>query len=158
MDDRAYFGLSIVVSFCAWTLVAVLFIWPALAGVTLKVALIALIAPHMFRFIGLSFLVPGVVSEPLPPAFARPAAYGDLVAAVLAMVATLVLSRDASWAVAAVWIFNLWGAADLINAMVQGGIRIAKVGALGATFYIPTFVVPGLLVSHVLIFMLLLAT
>ena len=33
---------------------------------------------HSFRFVGLSFLIPGVVSPDLPVAFAAPAAYGDL--------------------------------------------------------------------------------
>jgi hypothetical protein len=38
---------------------------------------------HSFRFIGLAFLIPGVVSPESPIAFARPAAYGDLTTAVL---------------------------------------------------------------------------
>jgi hypothetical protein len=157
MDDRAYFGLSIVFSLCAWALIAVLYVWPALEPASLKDALMALMAPHMFRFIGLSFLVLGVVREPLPAQFARPAAYGDLAAAALAMVSTLALAWNAPWAIAAVWVFNLWGSVDLVNAMVQGGVRLAKSGMLGATFYIPTVVVPGLLVGHALVFVLLLS-
>jgi hypothetical protein len=35
----------------------------------------------------LAFVVPGVVSPNLPDAFARPAAYGDLIAAILALLA-----------------------------------------------------------------------
>jgi hypothetical protein len=155
MDDRLLFGLSILFSFCAWILVGTLYVWPSIEALPLKVALMAPMAPHMFRFVGLSFLLPGVVSEPLSPRFARPAAFGDLIAAVLAMAATLALALNAPLAIAAVWIFNLWGTADLINANVQGGLRLPRAGMLGATFYIPTFVVPGLLVSHALIFLLL---
>ena len=44
-----------------------------------------------FRFIGLSFLVPGVVSPSLPAGFAIPAAYGDFIAGILAIVATIAL-------------------------------------------------------------------
>jgi hypothetical protein len=55
--------------------------------------------PHLFRFVGLSFLVPGVVSPELPRAIAVPAAYGDLGAAILALIATLALARRASWAI-----------------------------------------------------------
>jgi len=40
------------------------------------------------RFIGLSFLVPGVVSNSLPRAWAMPAGYGDFVAGILAIIAT----------------------------------------------------------------------
>src|SRR5262245_33082240 len=48
-------------------------------------ALRPLLVLHAFRFIGLSFLVPGVVSPDLPLAFARDAAFGDIVAAILAL-------------------------------------------------------------------------
>jgi hypothetical protein len=46
---------------------------------------------HSFRFVGLAFLVKGVVSPELPAAFAVPAAYGDLIAAVLALLALAAL-------------------------------------------------------------------
>ena len=93
----------------------------------------------------------------LPSAFAAPAAYGDLVAAMLAAAATLALSRRASWAIVLVWLFNLWGAADFLYALYQGqfGVQIDP-GALGAAFFIPTAVVPPLLIIHGLIFWLLL--
>ena len=119
-------------------------------------ALLVLVAPHMFlRFIGLSFLVPGVVSSSLPAAFAVPAAYGDFVAGILAIAATVALSRRKSWAAALVWLFNIWGAADFIFAIFQGlRVRIDP-GALGAAFFILTAVVPPLLVTHALIFRLL---
>ena len=75
----------------------------------------ALIAPHLFlRFIGLSFLIPGVAAPSLPAAFALPAAWGDFVAGVLAIIATLALTARASWAIAIVWLFNVWGATDLL--------------------------------------------
>jgi len=158
MNIRALFGLSVLMGSVASILITSLYVWPQLHAVTVTSALIALVAVHAYRFIGLAFLVPGVVSPALPPAFARPAAYGDLVAAVLAVVAALALRSGASWALIAVWIFNVWGAADLINAMYQGVRRLPKSGesALGAMFFVPTVVVPALLVTHVLIFWLLL--
>ena len=53
--------------------------------------------------------------------------------------------------------FNLEGTADLVNAVVQGArVNIADGYALGPAWFIPTFVVPALLVAHVLIFWLLL--
>ena len=61
-----------------------------------KDAIKALAAPHMFRFVGLVFLMPGVLSPTLSPAFAIPAAYGGLAAAVLAIIAVLGLSVRAS--------------------------------------------------------------
>jgi hypothetical protein len=51
----------------------------------------------------------------------------------------------------------VWGTVDLLHAIYQGQIGV-HVGpeSLGAAFYIPTVVVPALLVAHALIFRLLL--
>jgi hypothetical protein len=153
----ALFGLSVLMSFLAFGIVTKLYIWPRLRGMPREDSLTALVVPHTFRFIGLSFLVPGVVSPSLSSDFAAPAAYGDLVAAVLAVIATLALQARASWAIAIVWVFNVWGALDLLNAFYNGqiGVGIAP-GSLGAAFYIPTVLVPPLLITHGLIFWILL--
>ena len=133
-----------------------LYVWPWLRTMNKHDALIRLVAPHMFlRFIGLSFLVPGVVSPRLPEAFTVPAGYGDLIAGVLAIIAIFALSRRANLANVAVWLFNTWGAADLLFAIVQGARVQLEPGTLGAAFFIVTAIVPPLLVTHALIFMLL---
>ena len=63
----------------------------------------------------------------------------------------------APFASSLVWVFNVWGAVDLLVAFYQGvlGVRIDP-GSLGAAFFIPTVVVPPLLVTHGLMFWLLL--
>jgi hypothetical protein len=137
--------------------VAVLFAWPWLRNINTGQALICLVAPHMVRFIGLSFLIPGVVSGSLPKAWAIPAAYGDFIAGILAIIATAGLARTANWAIATVWIFNVWGSGDLLFAFYKGARVNLEPGALGAGFYIVTAVVPALLVSHALIFKLLMS-
>src|SRR5213594_2890883 len=99
MDPRAIFGISILMSFVSSIVTATLFVWPWLRNMNRDEALVRLVAPHMFlRFIGLSFIVPGVVSAQLPSAFASPAAWGDFVAGVFAIIATVALSRRAPWA------------------------------------------------------------
>ena len=157
MDIQALFGLSTLMSFVAFGIVTKLYIWPRLRMLPRENALALLVVPHTFRFIGLSFLIPGVVSPSLPLAFAAPAAYGDLVAAILAVAATLALSRHASWAILLVWLFNVWGTADFLYAFYQGqfGAQIDP-GELGAAFFLPTVVVPPLFITHGLIFWLLL--
>src|SRR5258708_16637084 len=157
MDSKAILGICVLLSFVAFARVAQLYMWPRVQGLPGKDALNALVVPHMFRFVGLSFLMPGVVSPAMPSAFANPAAYGDLAAALLAIVATLALSASASWAIAVVWLFNIEGTVDLLFAYYQGLIGVGLgPGVLGAAFYIPTVIVPPLLVTHVLIFRLLL--
>ena len=59
MNIQALFGLSVFMSFVAFGLVTHLYIWPRLRFLERDNALISLVVPHTFRFIGLSFLVPG---------------------------------------------------------------------------------------------------
>jgi hypothetical protein len=79
MTAEALFGLSVLMSFIAFGIVTKLYIWPRLRVMRREDALIPLVVPHTFRFVGLSFLVPGVVSPSLSAVFVLPAAYGDLV-------------------------------------------------------------------------------
>jgi len=153
VDSQAIIGLSVLICFVAFSIVAWNYITPRLQAWSSEDAIKALVAPHMFRFVGLAFLMPGVVSATLSPAFANPAAYGDLAAAVLAIIAALGLSIRASWAMLAVWVFNIEGTADLLFAYYQGIVGAPQPpGSLGAAFFIPTLIVPPLLVTHVLIF------
>jgi hypothetical protein len=156
MDMQALFGLSVLMSFAAFGLVTKLYIWPRLRTQKREDALVPLVLSHTFRFIGLAFLMPGVVSSSLPPAFAAPAAYGDLVAAILAIVATVALSRHVPWASLLVWLFNVWGTVDLLFAFYQAlfGVQLDP-RMLGAAFFIPTAIVPPLLITHGMIFWLL---
>jgi hypothetical protein len=157
MGIQPLFGLSILMSFVAFGLVTRLFIWPRLQPMARDDALLPLVVPHTFRFIGLSFLVPGVVSPALPSALAVPAAYGDLVATMLAIAASLTLVRRAPVAIALVWLFNVWGAADFLLAYYQGLVTVQlDARMLGAAYFIPTVFVPAALITHGLIFWLLL--
>ena len=88
MSPALVFGISIAFSLIAWGIVA-RHLWPDLRRLPRADALRPLLLLHAFRFVGLSFLVPGVVSLDLPAAWARPAAYGDLTAAVLALLALM---------------------------------------------------------------------
>ena len=149
----SFFG-SIAFSLIAWGIVTARYIWPKLRLRPRDQALRPLLTLHSFRFIGLAFLVPGVVSPDLPSAFAHSAAYGDIIAAMLALLALISLPSASGVVIA--WIFNLWGTADLFNAFYQANYAGLMAGQLGATYFIPTLIVPLLLITHGLGFRILL--
>jgi hypothetical protein len=156
MPPLAIFGTSVGLSFVVWGIITTQYLWPALRNLPRARALQPLLLFHSLRFMGLAFLVPGVVSPNLPDAFARPAAYGDLIAALLALLALAGLPSRLG--IGLVWVFNLWGSADLLYAFYQGLIGVGiKPGQLGAAYFIPTAVVPLLFITHGLVFRLLLA-
>ena len=153
LPQLAFFG-SIAFSTIAWAIVAARYIWPALRLRQRSEALRPLLALHSFRFLGMAFLVPGVVSHDLPRAFATAAAFGDIAAAVLALLSLLLLQSAPG--LLAVWIFNVWGSVDLVNAFYQANASGLSPGQLGATYFIPTLIVPLLLITHGLAFRVLL--
>jgi hypothetical protein len=149
----SFFG-SVAFGLIAWGVVSARYIWPELRHKRREEALRPVLILHSFRFLGLAFLVPGVVSPDLPAAFAQPTAYGDLIAATLALLTLLLLPRSAGVVLA--WLFNVWGFADLLNAFYQGNGAGLLAGQLGAAYFIPTFFVPLLLITHGLAFRILL--
>ena len=151
---QLWFFTSIAFSCIAWGIVAARYIWPELRLRQRAEALRPLLILHSFRFVGLAFLVPGVVSPDLPSTFAHAAAYGDIIAAILALFALVSLPSAAG--IVITWIFSLWGSVDLFNAFYQANHAGLAPGQLGATYFIPTFIVPLLLITHGLAFRILL--
>jgi hypothetical protein len=152
MSSLQIFGLQVVLSFVVYGLIAGWYVAPHLATRPLGSALQPLLLLHAFRHMGLVFLVPTVVGPAVPASFAAPAAYGDLLAGLLALAALLALRAHSPAALPLVWLFSVVGLLDLINAFYQG---LSANVQLGAGYYIPTFVVPALVVTHVMIFRML---
>ncbi len=98
---------------------------------------------HSFRFFGLVFLLPGVVGPNLPASFATFAAFGDLAAGLLAVLALVTIRmRPVFWLF--VVAFNLVGMGDLVldyYHAIQAGLP-ARAGELGAAYAIPIIYCP----------------
>jgi hypothetical protein len=154
MLTQLCFFVSIAFAFVAWGVVARQYIWPRIRLLRRAEALRPLLILHSFRFMGLAFLIPGVASVDLPSAFAHSAAYGDIVAATLALLSLVALPRMGG--VVLTWIFNLWGSVDILNAFYQANHAGLMAGQLGAAYFLPTLFVPLLLITHGLVFRILL--
>ena len=148
MPIEAVFFLQFALSIVVWSVVLWLAVWPRLSRLARNDRLMWLALPHCFRHIGMVFLVPGVGGDGLAESFAVPAAYGDLAAGVLALAAVLALRLGWPGAIALAWVFNLVGSIDLVNALCHREV----IEHFGAGWFIPTFVVPLLLVTHALSF------
>ena len=153
-QQQIWFFVSIAFSLIAWGIVAARYIWSELRTRERAEALRPLLIVHRVRFIGLAVRGPGVVSPDVPAAFAHPAAYGDLIAAILALISLRLLPSTAG--VAATWIFSVWGSVDILNAFYQANHAGLLAGQLGVAFFLPTVIVPLLLITHGLVFRILL--
>ncbi len=154
MQSFQIFGIQFVLSLIGYRLIAKWYVAPRLAALRLHDALVPLLFLHAFRHLGLVFLVPAIVAPTLTPAFAKPAAYGDLLAGLLAFLAILALHYRWPLALGLAWLVNIVGTLDLLYAFYQGTSR--DIGPhLGSAWYVPTFAVPALYVTHVMIFAML---
>src|SRR6266705_5493566 len=156
MSPEILFQIHLVSGYVAWLLCFGTYIWPRLKAMDHFEAQRAIATLHSFRFFGLVFILPGVVSPNLPASFAVFAAYWDFATGVLAMLALLTVRiRPLFWLF--VVAFNLVGFVDLIldyYHAVQVDLP-AKAGELAATYALPIIYVPILIITHVVAFYLL---
>ncbi len=117
MSPQAIFVLQFVLSVLVVGLLAKWVLAPWLASQSQREALFWLTLPHAFRHMGMVFLVPGVVAQPLPDDFAMPAAYGDLLTGILALLVLVLLRIGFKGAMGTVWLFNVVGTVDLLKAL-----------------------------------------
>ena len=157
MSTQLVFQSHLVLGYVAWLLCFGAYIWPRLKAMEPVEAQRAIATLHSFRFFGLVFIVPGVVSPDLPASFAAFAAYWDFATGLLAMLALLTVRiRPVFWFF--VVAFNVVGLFDILldyYHAVQLGLA-EQAGNLGAAYAIPILYVPLLVITHVTAFYLLL--
>jgi hypothetical protein len=157
MSTQLIFQLQLVLGYVAWLLCFGVYILPRLKAMDQVDAQRAIATLHSFRFFGLVFILPGVVSPDLPASFATFAAYGDFATGVLALLALLTARvRQLFWLF--VVAFIVMGVIDLVVDYYHAiaADLPAHAGEFGATYAIPVIYVPLLMITHVAAFYLLL--
>jgi hypothetical protein len=121
------------------------------------VAVRSLVAIHLTRLVGVYFLILARQGA-LAPKFAVPAGYGDIVVATLALVVILIGPPGTRWRRGFYLVWNFLGLVDIL--LVVG--NAARVGLADPQSMqpllrlplslLPTFLVPVIITSHLLIF------
>ena len=148
--------VNLVLSTFVFWIAARLYLLPRLHACEPGTILLPILLLHALRHLGLMFLAPGAVYPGIPAQFAVPAAYGDLLATALAVIAIPAVATRARSAKPLVWLFNLVGSLDLAVAITLATVHDAA-SFMGAAYWIPAFWVPALLVTHYVTFRVLLA-
>jgi len=131
-----------------------IYLIPRLGELEPRSVLLPILLLHAFRHLGLMFLMPGATYAGIAPQFAYPAAFGDLLAALLAIAAIPAVALNARGARLLVWVFNIEGTLDLIAAITLATAYDAA-PHMGPAYWIPAFWVPALLVTHYITFVVL---
>ena len=154
-DPLLLLAVQIVLSFVTFGLAARRLARP-LAAMSRERALSLLLWPHAFRYVPLGLLAPGQVARELPSLVLRTIAIGDLVSAVLALVALASLQAHAKAALGWVWLFSVVSVLDIGTALVVGlGNHVYRY-ALGVSWYVLTLYVPLVCLSQAMLLVRLL--
>ncbi|KRB20450.1 hypothetical protein ASD99_30375 [Mesorhizobium sp. Root695] len=157
MSTEMVFQTHLVLGYIAWLLCFGAYGLPWLSSMDRVAAQRTIATLHSFRFFGLVFILPGVVSPDLPAHFAVSAAYGDFATGLLAMLALLTVRLPRLF-----WLFvvafNLVGTVELVIDYchaIEVGLP-AHAEQLGAAYAIPIIYVPLLMITHIAAFYFLL--
>src|SRR6266568_7917778 len=146
--------LNLIANTVIFYVAARLYLLPLVSRLRPQQILVPILLLHSTRHLGMMFLTRGATYPGLPPQFAYPAAFGDLLTAIIALVTIPIVLRRSSLAKPAVWVFNVFGTVDLVVAITLATIYNAPV-AMGPSYWIPAFWVPLLLVTHYVTFIVL---
>jgi hypothetical protein len=146
--------LNLIATTVVFYVAARIYLLPQLGRLRPRTVLIPILLLHSLRHLGLMFLTRGATYPGLPPQFAYPAALGDLLTAILAFVAIFPVSRNSTYARPLVWVFNVFGSIDLLDAVTLATIYNAP-EFMGPAYWIPAFWVPALIITHYITFIIL---
>ena len=146
--------INLLFNTLVFAIAVALYLMPKLHQLEPRSVVVPILLLHATRHLGLMFLAPGATHPGIPAQFAYPAAFGDLLASVLAIIAIITIIRTSRFARTFVGVFNVEGTLDLALAISLATIYDAS-PFMGAAYWIPAFWVPALLVTHYVVFVLL---
>jgi len=130
--------LNLLFSTIVFAIAAKLYLLPILPRLEPRSVVLPILLLHALRHLGLMLLAPGAVLPGIPERFAYPAAFGDLIAAALALIAIAAVVRRSAAARRAVQRGrdNRFDCRDFAGHHLRGGAvygpRLLDPGVLGA--------------------------
>src|ERR687891_547688 len=104
--------LNLIANTAIFYVAARLYLLPLVSRLRPQQILVPILLLHSTRHLGMMFLTRGATFPGLPPEFAYPAAFGDLITAILAFAAIPLVLHGSVLAKPLVWIFNIFGTVD----------------------------------------------
>lgn len=149
-EPLALLAVQIMLSFVTFGLIAAA-VMPRLAAMPRARALQLLLLPHAFRYIPLGLLAPGQSSSEISSAVLHTIAVGDLVSAVLAILALFALQRRFRSAQRFVWFFSVVSVLDIAVALTVGLGNHVYCYPLGPSWYVLALYVPLVCVAQAML-------
>src|SRR5258708_3437086 len=119
MQPIYLFGIQFTFALVAYALAAWWYLAPRLARLPRETALVPLVWIHVLRIAGGTILAPGAAGDGVPMDFRTMIGYGDMLTALLAMVALVALRLRLPYAIGLVCLFVLVRLIDPVNAIIH---------------------------------------
>src|ERR1700730_10083686 len=119
MPPIVLFGIQFTFSLAAYALAGWWYGAPRLSRLPREVALVPLVWIHAFRIVGGTILAPRAVDAAVPTEFRTMIGYGDMVTALLALLALVALRFRLPAAIPLVWLCITVGLLGTVNAIIQ---------------------------------------
>src|SRR5215510_9402864 len=101
--------LNLIANTVVFFVAARLYLLPLVSRLRPEQILVPILLLHSTRHLGMMFLTRGATYLGLPPEFAYPAAFGDLITAIIAFTSIPVVLRGSRLSKPMVWVFNVFG-------------------------------------------------
>jgi hypothetical protein len=144
-------GIQVSVSTIAYALIFFWYVRPRIARLSFAAAITPMLLVHVFRFAGFTLLVVGQTDPSVPREPLTAIAYGDLLAAISALVAVIALRSGSGLAVPLIWLFTIIGFADLANVGVLAINADLFNHYVGVMWLVAIVFLPVVMISHVYI-------
>ena len=152
MSPISLFGVQFTLSFILAAIVAKWYVAPALGKLPVRAALVPLFLVHVLRYLPSTAFAPGQVDVDIPKYAMAAIAYGDLVSAMLALIAAVLLRYGVRGAIAVAWFVNTVTSLDWLHATFLAASSHLATYRMGGNWYIAACYVPAIGVAHVMIF------
>src|SRR3989454_6481252 len=119
--------LNLIANTAIFYIAARLYLLPFVSRFRPQQILVPILLLHSTRHLGMMFLTRGATYPGLPQDFAYPAAFGDLLTAIIALATIPLLIRGSAMAKPAVWFFNIFGTIDLLLAITLATVYNAPI-------------------------------
>src|SRR5438132_13052069 len=141
MEPIVLFGIQFTLSLVAYSLIAFWYVAPRLSRLPMELALVPLLWVHAFRTVGGTILGPGAVAAGVPTEFRTMIGFGDLITALLALIALAALRTRLPGALVFVCLCVIVGMFDTFIAIFQSVLFNVFTYALGVNLVIVTIYV-----------------
>ncbi len=152
MDNFTIFNLQILAAFLMVIFGLRWFILPKVSKLPIHEALIPFVFLQGIRYLGSMFMVDNQIYDEFPKDLAFTIGAWDYSVAILAIITTYALRVKWKYAIPLVWIFNLWGFADLMTALPQASAQEFYNYDIGGIWWMSVIIGPITIISHIYIF------